>query len=125
MKTAIKLLTLVWFVVLFVTDGAFSYSKIIRKQWTTDEIGSGTWQFKWKDQWGGLNYQCDPDIYSHCNIWSWRADYCLEGISTPDSCPQNNTIGYGENLSRTEAIKNGKTVPESTQFTFNITELYN
>ncbi len=114
---AIMILTLI------ISNHLFShYSKIILKEWDTD-LPLSSWVFKWYDKWGGSNYQCLGELISDCHIYSWKAEYPLL-ISEPDPCPQNNTVQYGENLSRYEAIQNGTPVPDTTIFSFSIYEIY-
>ena len=111
------------FAFLFASTNAYSRNRTLIKYWITDESAMGCWTFTFIDQWGGENYQCKPCIIQGCTLWSWSARYELDGIHQSDPCPQNNTVEYGETLSRNQAAQDGENVPDSTVFTFSIEEI--
>jgi len=124
MRGICKTSIIIFFIILTTNISLAHFSKYIVKHWDTDQPLS-SWVFKWFDQWGGSNYQCCGEVIEDCHFWSWKAIYPLENIIDPDPCPQNNNVDYGENLSRYEAVQQGKSVPEEAVFVFSIEEIIN
>ena len=119
--SALLLTVSLWFI--YPTLAFSDVQTYIRKTWTTNEPMLGDWVFMWIDQWGGKNSQCQEQIYAHCNTWSWEAKYPVKLKSSPDPCPEINTVEYGENLSRYESFVNGSPIPPEVIFEFNISEI--
>ncbi|MCX7929186.1 MAG: hypothetical protein N2663_00470 [Chlorobi bacterium] len=71
---------------------------------------TGHWEYMWRDEWGGNNYQCRPGGGA-CNLWDWAAVYKLAMVGGSDPCPTCNTIEYWYDITRNAAAQAGVQLP--------------